>query len=139
MTELSPSRSPASPPDPKPSGTRPRSPRRAGVLPGLLGISAYLILIAGSIFLQALPQRVFNVRAAALGMLASFLILNAALGLALLRRWGWAMATAACVLLLAYYSWLYARTHQSFLLVGCAANLIFFLYLVRPTVRKRLR
>jgi uncharacterized membrane protein (DUF2068 family) len=136
MTEISRS-SPAPVRDPSGKPHRRRSP--GGILPGLLGIAAYLLLVAGALFLQALHQRIFNVRGAAALMLLSFLVLNAALGLALLRRWGWAMASAACVLLLAYYSYVFTRTHQSFVLIGCAANLVFFLYLLRPTVRKRLR
>lgn len=142
MTELSPiAASPEPqprPPAPRPPTSRPRR-SRGGILPGLLGISAYLLLVTGALFLQALQQRFFNLRGAALLMLLSFLLLTAALGLALLRRWGWAMATAACVLLLAYYSYVFLHTHQSYFLVGCAANLVFFLYLIRPTVRKRLR
>lgn len=135
MTEISPA--PDSSRDPSRRPHRPHS--KGGVLPGLLGIAAYLILVAGVLFLQGLNQRLFNVRGAALLMLMSFLVLTAALGLGLLRRWGWAMASAACVLLLAYYSYFFTRTHQPTVLIGAGANLVFFLYLIRPTVRKRLR
>jgi hypothetical protein len=136
MTEIS---SASSDPSLDPARKPHRQRSKGGVLPGLLGIAAYLLLVAGALFLQGLGQRLFNLRGAILLMFLSLLVLNAALGLGLLRRWGWAMASAACVLLLAYYSYVFARTHQPTMLVGAGANLVFFLYLIRPTVRKRLR
>lgn len=67
------------------------------------------------------------------------LFIVAAVGLIRLYRWGWALASAAAFLLMSYQVWAYVRTHQAQALVMSFLNLIFFLYLVRPEVRDRLR
>jgi len=63
----------------------------------------------------------------------------ASAGLLMLFRWAWALALAAVLLLVVYNLWIFASQHQGAALVQGLLNLVFFLYLVRPEVRERLR
>src|ERR1700750_1142140 len=67
------------------------------------------------------------------------LFVAAAVGLIRLYRWGWALTSAASFLLMSYGVWAYIHTRMAAALVMSFLNLIFFLYLVRPEVRERLR
>ena len=60
-------------------------------------------------------------------------------GLLLLFRWAWALALSAVFLLAAYNLWFFSVQHELPPLVQGLLNLVFFLYLVRPEVRERLR
>jgi hypothetical protein len=60
-------------------------------------------------------------------------------GLLSMRRWGWALTLAAVFLSALYGMWVVVKLHQVAELVMVALNLVFFLYLVRPEVRGRLR
>jgi len=104
-------------------------------LPGLAAISIYLLILAGVIILgvtagQPYP-RFFLLFAAA------FFATSA--GLIMLFRWAWALALAAVFMLVAYHSWIFYSQHQAASIVQGLLNLVFFLYLVRPEVRERLR
>jgi hypothetical protein len=57
----------------------------------------------------------------------------------LLFRWAWALALAAVFLLASYDLWIFTTQHQDTVLLQGILNLIFFLYLVRPEVREKLR
>ena len=57
----------------------------------------------------------------------------------MLLRWAWALALAGVFLLVVYNLWFFASMHQGAALVQGLLNLVFFLYLVRPEVRERLR
>ena len=57
----------------------------------------------------------------------------------MLFRWAWALALAAVLLLAVYNLWIFSSVHQGAALVQGLLNLVFFLYLVRPEVRERLR
>jgi hypothetical protein len=114
---------------------QPRSPLNELLpLPGLAAISLYLLVLAGVIILgvtgRHYPQ-VFLIFAA--GFMA------ASAGLLMLFRWAWALALAAVLLLVVYNLWIFASQHQGAALVQGLLNLVFFLYLVRPEVRERLR
>jgi hypothetical protein len=104
-------------------------------LPALAFISLYLFALAGVIVLGVVAGRhyppLFLVFAA--GFLAS------SAGLLLLLRWAWALALSAVFLLVVYNLWIFASLHQGAALVQGLLNLVFFLYLVRPEVRERLR
>jgi hypothetical protein len=56
-----------------------------------------------------------------------------------LRRWGWALTLAAVFLSALYGMWVVVKVHQMAELMMVGLNLLFFLYLVRPEVRGRLR
>jgi hypothetical protein len=104
-------------------------------LPGLVAISLYLLFLAAVI--------VFGVVAGAhyppLFLIFSAAFIAASGGLLMLFRWAWALALAAVLLLAVYNLWIFASLHQGAALVQGLLNLVFFLYLVRPEVRERLR
>jgi hypothetical protein len=60
-------------------------------------------------------------------------------GLLRLQRWGWALTLAAVFCSAMYGMWMVVKFDQLSLLVMAGLNLVFFLYLVRPEVRARLR
>jgi uncharacterized membrane protein (DUF2068 family) len=105
-----------------------------GLLPGMAGVALYMLVLASVVGFGAatghFPRLFYAV---------CLLFATAAIGLARLYRWGWALAIAAAFLLMSYQVWAFVRTHQGQALVMSFLNLIFFLYLVRPEVRDRLR
>jgi hypothetical protein len=115
---------------------RPRPPGRDPFpLPGLAAISLYLFVLAGVIILGVVSGRHYP---------PLFLIFGAAFitaggGLLMLFRWAWALALAAVFLLVVYNLWIFSSQHQGAALVQGLLNLVFFLYLVRPEVREKLR
>ena len=103
-------------------------------LPGLAAIALYLLVLAGVIVMGVVGGHyppLFLIFAAA--------FMAASAGLLLLLRWAWAMALGAVFLLAVYNLWIFASQHQGPALVQGLLNLVFFLYLVRTEVRKRLR
>ena len=60
-------------------------------------------------------------------------------GMLRLRRWGWSITTAGCVLMAAGYFYGFHRAHRAPYIVQGLFALVFFLYLSRPEVRERLR
>jgi hypothetical protein len=104
-------------------------------LPGLAAISLYLLLLAGVVILGVAAGShyppLFLVFAAG--------FISASAGLLMLFRWAWALALAAVFLLVIYNLWIFSSQHQGAALVQGLLNLVFFLYLVRPEVREKLR
>jgi hypothetical protein len=113
----------------------PRPRRELMPLPGLAAISFYLLILAAVIVLGVVAgghyPRAFLVFAAG--------FITASAGLILLFRWAWALALAAVFLLVAYNAWIFSTQHQAPALVQGLLNMVFFLYLVRPEVREKLR
>jgi hypothetical protein len=105
-----------------------------GLLPAMAGIALYMFVLAGVVGFGAATGRFPR-----LFLILCVLFLAAAVGLIRLYRWGWALATAASFLLMSYGVWAYIHTRMAAALVMSFLNLIFFLYLVRPEVRDRLR
>ena len=104
-------------------------------LPGLAFIGLYLLALAAVIVLGVVNGRHYPPLFLALA--AAFMAAGA--GLLRLLRWAWAMVLAAVFLLATYNLWIFASQHQLPALVQGLLNLVFFLYLVRPEVRERLR
>jgi asparagine N-glycosylation enzyme membrane subunit Stt3 len=104
-------------------------------LPGLAFISLYLLALAGVIVLGVVAGRHYP----PLFLVFAACFLSASGGLAMLLRWAWALALAAVFLLAVYNLWTFASLHQGAALVQGLLNLVFFLYLVRPEVREKLR
>jgi hypothetical protein len=104
-------------------------------LPGLAAIALYLLVLAGVIVVGVVSGRHYP----PVFLVFSALFIASCGGLLMLFRWAWAMALAAVVLLSGYNLWIFARDHQPAGLVQGLLNLIFFLYLVRPEVREKLR
>jgi hypothetical protein len=60
-------------------------------------------------------------------------------GMLRLRRWGWAVVAAGCVLMAAGYFYGFHKSHHPPYIIQGLFDLVFFLYLSRPEVRERLR
>jgi hypothetical protein len=103
--------------------------------PGLAAIALYLLLLAANIALGVTAGH----RYPPIFLLFSILLFAASGGLLMLFRWAWALGLAAVVLLSSYNLWIWSRQHLSSAFVQGSLNLVFFLYLVRADVRKRLR
>lgn len=105
-----------------------------GLLPAMAGIALYMLALAGVVGFGAMTGRFPK-----LFLILCILFVAAAVGLIRLYRWGWALTAAASFLLMSYGVWLYLHTRMVAALVMSFLNLVFFLYLVRPEVRERLR
>jgi hypothetical protein len=105
-----------------------------GLLPAMAGIALYMFVLAGVVGFGAATGRFPR-----LFLILCVLFLAAAVGLIRLYRWGWALTSAASFLLMSYGIWAYIHTRMAAALVMSFLNLVFFLYLVRPEVRDRLR
>jgi hypothetical protein len=122
-------------PSSNPTATLPPMLRRSLLpLPALVAISLYMVILAvvdvvGVVGGQVRP--VFLV-------LAAFFF-AAAGGLLLLLRWAWALTLAAVVLLAGLFFFKFYADRQLPFIVQGLMNLVFFLYLVRPEVREKLR
>jgi len=107
---------------------------RRGLLPGIAAIAAWMFLLSLmgliGVTMHKLPLIVVVLCAA---------FAAAGQGLLRLRRWGWALTLAAVFLSTMYGMWVVVKLHQFPEIIMVALNLIFFLYLVRPEVRERLR
>ncbi len=108
--------------------------RRPLPLPGVAAIALYLLLLAGVIILG-----VAGGHYPALFLLLAMAFLTSSAGLILLLRWAWAAALAAVFLLACYNLWVFGTQHAAPGLVQGLLNLFFFLYLIRPEVREKLR
>ncbi len=109
------------------------------LLPGIAGIAMFLLLLALLNTFAAL-KGVFGAGGGRHGVLAlSTLLVVGVFGMLRMRRWGWAIVTAGALLLAAGYLFLFTRTHQAPMIIQSLFGLVFFLYLVRPEVRERLR
>ena len=111
-------------------------PKRRELLPppALIAISLYMLVLAVVIVLGVVSGQIRP-----LYLVFSAVFIAAALGLLLLLRWAWALTLAAVVLLAGLFMWKFSSQHQFPFLAQGLMNLVFFLYLVRPEVRARLR
>ena len=108
------------------------------MLPGIAAISMFLIFMT-MINVYAALHDAYGSGPAKYGILAMCSLLAAGLfGLLRLRKWGWALVTAGCLLFAAGDFYLLSRTHAGFFLVRGLFVLLFFLYLIRTEVRDRL-
>lgn len=104
-------------------------------LPGIAAISLYLLMLAGVIVVGVVSGRHYPT----LFLFFAAGFITASAGLLLLFRWAWALALAAAFLLAGYNLWIFSSQHQGAALVQGLLNLVFFLYLVRPEVREKLK
>jgi hypothetical protein len=82
---------------------------------------------------------VYGAGAAKYGVLGLCSLLAAGVfGLLRLRKWGWALVSAGCLLFAAGYLYYFSRTHIGFFLIQGLFGLVFFLYLARQETRARL-
>ncbi|MGB6728611.1 MAG: hypothetical protein WA795_01235 [Candidatus Sulfotelmatobacter sp.] len=104
-------------------------------LPGLAAIAFYMFILAGVIVFGVVSGRHYP----PLFLIFSALFFTASGGLLMLFRWAWAMTLAAVLLLAGYNMWIAFSLHQPPSIVQSLLNFVFFLYLVRPEVREKLR
>jgi len=113
--------------------------RAKGMLPGVAGICMFLLLVTMMNAFAALQGR-FGTGSSKYGVLAICTLFAAGIfGLLRLRRWGWALVLGGCLTLSLGYFFIFTRMHAFAFLVQALFALMFFLYLVRPEVRERLR
>jgi len=103
--------------------------------PGLALICLYLLVLAAVIILGVVVGNHYP----PLFLIFSACFISASAGLLMMFRWAWALALAAVLLLVVYNLWIFWSLHQGPALVQGLFNLVFFLYLVRPEIRERLR
>ncbi len=113
------------------------TPKKSGLLPGIAAIAAFMLLMSVATFYSGIKFGIGSQRVLIFAFSALFAV--AGLGLLRLRRWGWAMTLAAAFLAMSVYVWFFLHSHEPRLLVMAAANVVFFLYLMREDVRVRLR
>jgi hypothetical protein len=111
----------------------------AGMLPGIAGICIYMLILAMlNAFSAARGQ--FGIGTAKYSILAaSTLLAVGVFGLLRLSRWGWALVTAASLVMAFGYFYGFHRMHSPAYVIQGLFALVFFLYLSRTEVRERLR
>ncbi len=112
---------------------------RGVMLPGVAILIVFLLLLT-LLNVYGAVSGAFGSGAVKYGVLALCTLLVAGLlGLMRMTRWGYAIVLAGTLLLSASYFYVFSRIHQTFTLVQGFFMLLFFLYLVRPEVRDRMR
>ena len=114
-------------------------PRPSGSLPGIAAIVLWLLVESligvASVFTGRIAGQ--SSRVTVLGI--STLLALAGLGLMRLQRWGWALALGAAFLSSIFGLYSIVRFHQSQYWVLTLVNFVFFFYLIRPEILRRLR
>ena len=111
----------------------------AAKFPGVAAIGFWMLL-ESMIGVMGVFTHHFSTHGARLAVLAvATLLAVAGLGLLRMRRWGWALALAAAFLTSGYGIYVIMRFHQQNYWVMTLANFIFFFYLIRPEILRRLR
>ena len=113
--------------------------QEAATLPGVAAIALWLLLesLIGVAGVWSGRFAGHSTRWAVLGI--STLLALAGLGLLRLRRWGWALALGAAFLSSTFGVYCILRLHLSQYWVLTLVNFVFFFYLIRPEILRRLR
>lgn len=113
--------------------------RAGGMLPGIAGIAMFMIFMTILNAFAAL-RGTFGPTTAKYSVLGVCTLLAIGVfGLLRLKKWGWAIVTAGCLLLSSGDLFFFEKTKVGFFLIRALLVLVFFLYLVRTSVRDRLR
>ena len=108
------------------------------MLPGVAGIAMFL-LVSVLLNVFAAVNGVFGAGRTRYGVLLLCTLFAVGIfGLLRMRRWGWAMALAGCLVIGGGYGFVFARTHEVPAGIQAGFMLVFFLYLVRQEVRERM-
>ncbi|HUB20054.1 MAG TPA: hypothetical protein VL990_15540 [Acidobacteriaceae bacterium] len=107
---------------------------KSPLLPGMAAIAIWMFLLS---VIGLVSVTMHKVPLLYVVLCAAFAA--AGQGLLRMRRWGWAMTLAAVFLSAMYGLWVTVKLHQLTELALVVVNMVFFLYLVRPEVRTRLR
>jgi len=117
----------------------PPDPTATGMLPGMAMIAMYLLLLS-MLNAFAAARGTFGLGPAKYTILGvCTLLVIGVFGMLRLRRWGWSLVTAGCLLMAAGYFYGFHRTHIPPYIINGLFALVFFLYLSRTEVRERLR
>ncbi len=110
-----------------------------GMLPGMAVIGIYMLIVA-MLNAFAAMRNTFGTGEAKYCILAvcTFIVIGV-FGMLRLLRWGWALVTAGCLLMAGGFFYGFHRTHIPPYIVQGLFALCFFLYLIRPETRARLR
>jgi len=109
------------------------------MLPGVAAICLFMLMVAiiGTVGVLNGQFQGAGARYAVLPMCT--MIAVGVFGLLRMTRWGWALVMAGTLMLSLGYLYMSRAAHEGRLLVMSGLTLCFFLYLVRPEVRDRLR
>jgi hypothetical protein len=111
----------------------------AGMLPGIAGISLYMLLMA-MLNAYSAARGGFGDGTAKYSILGiATLLVIGVFGLLRLLRWGWSLVIAATLVMAFGYFYGFHRTHFPAYVIQGLFALVFFLYLSRTEVRERLR
>jgi hypothetical protein len=115
------------------------APKAGQMLPGIAGICMFMIFMT-MLNVYAGLHGAFGGGPAKYAILTLCTLLAVGIfGLLQLRKWGWALVTAGCLLLSGGDFFFFQKSHVGFFLIRGMFVLVFFLYLVRTEVRDRLR
>ena len=113
--------------------------RARGMLPGVAAICMFLLFLTMVNVYGALVGG-FGTGIGKYGVLTLCTMLAAGIfGLLRLRRWGYSLVMAGCILLAVGDFYYFSKSHVAFFALRGLFELVFFLYLVRTEVRDRLR
>ncbi len=108
------------------------------MLPGVAAI-VLLLMVFASINVYAALSGIYGFGGGRYGVLGICTLMVVGLvGLMRMRRSGWAIVTAGCLLLSGGYLYLFTSMHLPGAIIQGLFTLVFFLYLVRPEVRDRM-
>jgi hypothetical protein len=108
------------------------------MLPGLAGICLFMIVMT-TVNVYAGVTGAYGAGMGKYGILTVCTLLAVGIfGLLRLRKWGWALVTAGCLLFSAGDFYYFTKSHSGFFLVRGLFVMVFFLYLVRQETRDRL-
>ena len=124
-------------PEQKPSPTKLQD--SAARFPGVAAIALWMLLESLIGVFGVLTHHFASHGARIAVLVVATLLALASLGLLRMRRWGWALALAAAFLTSSYGIYIILRFHQNNYWVMTLANFVFFFYLVRPEILRRLK
>jgi hypothetical protein len=108
------------------------------MLPGIAGICMFLIFMT-MVNVYGGLSGAYGGGTAKYAILALCTLLAAGIfGLLRLKKWGWSLVIAGCLLLSAGDFYLFTKFHALFFLIRGLFDLVFFLYLSRQATRDRL-
>jgi len=122
-----------------PNEVRKLQAKAGGMLPGIAGICMYMLVMTTVNAFAALRGNFGQGRGKYGVLVICTLLATGVFGLLRMRRWGWALVLAGCLTLFLGNVMYFRQTHAAPFVVQGLFALMFFLYLVRPEVRERLR